>query len=471
MTSAEKIRGLIDRNAPVFEDMSDHIWDFAEFRFQEFNSSKIQREFLKKEGFTITEKIAKMDTAFMAEWGEGEPLIGILGEFDALPDLSQECDVLEKKPIEGHKYGHGCGHQLLGTAAVEAAAAVKRYLEESGLKGRIRFYATPAEEGASAKTFMLREGCFLDLDICISWHPDNVNNCGGSTLSMIRAYFNFHGKAAHAALAPHLGRSALDAVELMDVGCNYLREHIIPEARIHYAITNSGGSAPNTVQSEAEVCYNIRAPKNGDMVAIYDQIQAVAKGAAMMTGTTVDIRPVSYYANYLDNATLNHVTEECMREIVDHSYTEEELQYAKNFQTVLSPNALKTAREQALLYGGEHAKEIADSPMCLYTLPTALPKPASTDYGNVSWNVPSICFSCTCFAAGTALHSWPAVAQGKSSIAHKGMHNAAAVMALAAVKIFEDPALVEKAKEDFEAAKGEETYTCILPDTVKPGDF
>ncbi len=471
MSNTEKVWSLIDQDAAAFESMSDQIWGFAEFRFQEFKSSKLQKEYLKNEGFTITEKIANMDTAFMAEWGEGGPLIGILGEFDALPDLAQHSDCLEKNPIEGQKYGHGCGHNLLGTAAVEACVAVKKYLEETGLKGRIRFYATPAEEGASAKTFMLREGCFLDLDICISWHPDSENSCGGNTLSMIRAYFNFHGKSAHAAASPHLGRSALDAVELMDVGSNYLREHIIPEARLHYAITNSGGVAPNTVQGEAEVCYNIRAPRNQDMLEIYERLQCVAKGAAMMTGTTVDVRPVSYYANFLDNVTLNKLTEESMKQMLRQDYTEEELAYAKKFQPVLPENGVRHARENALRYGGEHAAEIIDGPICLYTLPTGLPKSASTDYGNVSWNVPSASLNCACFAAGTALHSWQAVSQGKSSIAHKGMHNAAAVMAQVAVRLFEDPALVDQAKKDFDTARNGEVYRCILPDNIIPGDF
>jgi len=468
---AEQIRTIIERRKPVFQHMSDSIWGFAEFRFQEFRSSAMHKKILYDEGFRITESLAGMETAFMAEWGEGGPLIGILGEFDALPSLSQKCDSLKQEPSDGSEYGHGCGHHLLGTAAVEACIAVRDYLKEHCLSGRIRYYATPAEEGAAAKTFMLRAGCFLDLDVCLSWHPDSMDTCGGSTLSMVRAYFNFCGKSAHAALAPHLGRSALDAVELMDVGCNYLREHVIPEARFHYAITNSGGPAPNTVQSEAQVCYNIRAPKTGDMLDIYERICCVAKGAAMMTGTSVDIRPVSYYANYLDNALLNRITAESMVQILDEQYTQEELDYAKAFQSVLPPENIRRARDNALRYAKERIPEVIDSPISRYTCPVGMPKSASTDLGNVSWNVPTSCFSCTCFAAGTSLHSWQAVAQGKSALAHRGMHNAASVMALTAVRLFEEPKFITQAKEDFKLAKGEEVYRCILPDHVKPGDF
>ena len=468
---AKRIQDIINRRKPVFESMSDDIWDYAEFRFQEYRSSKRQREYLESEGFRITEKLAGMETAFMAEWGEKGPLIGILGEFDALSDLSQKSDSLEKEAREEKNYGHGCGHHLLGTAGVEACVAVRDYLREQGVEGVIRYYATPAEEGAAAKTFMLREGCFLDLDICITWHPDSAKSVGGNTLSMIRAYFNFHGKNAHAAMSPHLGRSALDAVELMDVGCNYLREHVLPEVRFHYAITNSGGTAPNTVQSEAEVCYNIRAPRNGDMLDVYERIRSVAEGAALMTGTRVDVRPVSYYANHLDNTLLNRLTAEAMDQILDESYTESELEYARKYQSVLSEEGVKRAKENAARYLEHPTREQVDSPISLYGCPIGLPKSASSDAGNVSWNVPTAFFSCPCFAAGTALHSWQAVAQGKADLAHRGMHNAAAVMALTAVCLCESPELIVQAKEDFALAKADEEYRCILPDHVKPGDF
>ena len=257
----------------------------------------------------------------------------------------------------------------------------------------------------------------------------------------------------------------------MDVGCNYLREHVLPEVRFHYAITNSGGTAPNTVQSEAEVCYNIRAPRNGDMLDVYERIRSVAEGAALMTGTRVDVRPVSYYANHLDNTLLNRLTAEAMDQILDESYTESELEYARKYQSVLSEEGVKRAKENAARYLEHPTREQVDSPISLYGCPIGLPKSASSDAGNVSWNVPTAFFSCPCFAAGTALHSWQAVAQGKADLAHRGMHNAAAVMALTAVCLCESPELIVQAKEDFALAKGDEEYRCILPDHVKPGDF
>lgn len=426
---------------------------------------------LMQEGFRITDQIAGMETAFMAEWGDNGPLIGILGEFDALPSLSQASDVDRCQPLDGQLYGHGCGHHLLGTAAVEAAVAVKEYLQNRTIAGRIRYYATPAEEGASGKTFMLREGCFMDLDICLSWHPDSSYSCGGSTLSSIRTYFNFYGQSAHAAFSPELGRSALDAVELMDVGCNYLREHIIPEARIHYAITNSGGTAPNTVQGEAEVCYNVRAPKNGQVVDILRRIEKVAQGAALMTETTFTSRPVSYYANFLDIPILNQMVNRNMRQTLDLNYSKEELKYAVKFRAAAPENGIKTAREEALIYGETDEEKDPEYPISRFIRPVGMPKSVSADLGNVSWNVPTAYFCSVCYAAGTPLHSWQAVAQGKSSIAHRGMRNAAVIMALTAAQLLESPALIAQAKKELLDVKGNEKYECILPANVSAGSF
>lgn len=422
---------------------------------------------MANEGFEITSNLCNLETAFMAQWGEGKPIIGIVGEFDALPNLNQECDVLEKKSTENQKFGHGCGHNLLGSASMQAAVAVKDYLQKNNITGTIRYYATPGEEGGSGKTFMLRDGCFLDLDICISWHPNCTYTCGGSSLANILVFFDFSGKSAHAAQSPELGRSALDAVELMNVGANYLREHIIQEARVHYAVTNSGGDAPNTVQAQAQVLYAIRAPKNVQIVDIYERICDVAKGAALMTGTTVEIRPVSYYADCLDNNTLNEIVYRNMQEIIDIDYTDEELRYAAQYQALAPVQNVNRIKDEAKKYGQQNP----DSPMATYLTKPGIPTPASTDLGNISWNVPTAFFSTACFAIGTPLHTWLAVAQGKSSIAHKGMKNAALVMALTAVQLFENQYLIEQAKNDFENAKDGEKYQCLLPDDVKAGSF
>ena len=466
--TAGQIRGFIDQDTASFDTMSDAIWEFAEFRFQEFRSCKIQKDRLREEGFRITERLADMDTAFMAEWGEGGPVIGILGEFDALPGLSQEADATEPREIPGQSCGHGCGHHLLGTAAVQAAVAVRRWMEKTGVPGRIRFYATPAEEGRSGKTFMLRAGCFADLDVCISWHPDYRRGIGGSTLASIGVTYRFDGVSAHAAVSPHLGRSALDAVELMNVGCNYLREHIVPEARIHYAITDSGGSMPNVVQAHAEVCYSIRAPHSGVLADIYRRVEDIAKGAALMTGTAVESRPFSFYADYLDNPTLNLLTKECMAAVIDENYSEEELSYARKFQAALPEPWLAENARFAAAYGSEKSAAYIGSPIALYEMPVAHPKPPSSDLGNVSWVVPCVCLNTACYAAGTPLHSWQATAQGRSALAHHGRTNAAAAMALISAELYLRPELINQAKRDLEEAKGGEDYVCLLPDSVMP---
>lgn len=469
--NAEEIIQWVKRKSRLYETVSDRIWEFAEIRFKEYQSKKIQMDLLAEEGFRITDKIAGMETAFMAEWGSGGPLIGILGEFDALPNLSQICDLDHCQALDGQLFGHGCGHHLLGTAAVEAAAAVKEFLQNKKIAGRIRYYATPAEEGASGKTFMLREGCFTDLDICLSWHPDSAYSCGGSTLSSIRTYFNFYGQSAHAAFSPELGRSALDAVELMDVGCNYLREHVIPEARIHYAITNSGGTAPNTVQAEAEVCYNVRAPKNGQVLDILRRIEKVAQGASLMTETTFTSRPVSYYANFLDIAVLNQMVYKIMNQTLDLNYSEEELEYARKFRAAAPESGVKTAREEALLYGRTEEEKDPEYPVSRYIRPVGMPKAVSADLGNVSWNVPTAYFCSVCYAAGTPLHSWQAVAQGKSALAHRGMRNAAVILALTAAQLFETPSIITQAKKELLEIRGSEKYECILPADVTAGSF
>ncbi len=462
------IRNFIDRDARSFDDMSDTIWKYAENRFQEHRSCRLQKERLHAEGFRITENLAGMDTAFMAEWGRSGPVIGILGEYDALPGLSQEADFAEPQPIPGQECGHGCGHHLLGTAAVQAAVSVRRWLEMTGTPGRIRFYATPAEEGSSGKTFMLRAGCFKDLDICISWHPDYRKGIGGSTLASMGVAYRFSGVSAHAAVNPHLGRSALDAVELMNVGCNYLREHIIPEARLHYAITDSGGSMPNVVQAHAEVRYSIRAPHSGDLADIFHRVENVAKGAALMTGTLVESRPFSYYADYLDNNTLNQLTKECMDAIVDENYSEEELSYARRFQSALPEAWLAENARFAAAYMPDRGSSHADSPIALYEMPAGHPKPPSSDLGNVSWIVPCVCLNTACYAAGTALHSWQATAQGCSALAHHGRTNAAAAMALIAAELYRRPLLISQAEKDLIQARGGESYKCLLPDDVAP---
>lgn len=449
-----ELKTIIHNNKEKFENISDKIWENPETKYEEFKSSKIQINFLKENGFRIKEGIANIKTAFWAEYGKGFPVVGILGEFDALPNLSQVSDIAEEIPLEEGKPGHGCGHHLLGSASMEAVCSLKVLMEKRGIKGTIRYYGCPAEEGGAGKAFMVREGVFDDVDIAFTWHPGDMPVIMNKSLANTRIIFNFKGISAHAAAAPHLGRSALDAVELMNVGANYLREHIIPEARLHYAILNAGGDAPNVVQAEAKSFYAIRAPKITQLGEIVRRVSDIAKGAALMTETKVDIKVVSAYANLVANEALDKIMVENIKEFLPIEYTKEEIEYAKKFNALTSrPNP--------------------DNPMNtqLFVVPDNFIPPVSTDAGDVSWVVPTSILGAPTYAAGTQVHHWSAVAQGKSSIAHKGMHFAALIMASSALDVFNNTEIVEKAKKDLEKAKKGENYISLIPKETKPGDF
>ena len=324
----KEISEKIEDKKEYYAEISDKIWKFAEPRFQEYKSSELLQQSLKKEGFSIKSNLAGEETAFIAEYGSGKPVIGFLGEFDALPGLSQKADTTERIPEEkasdskyesvperekkqnpGSGYtdncGHGCGHQLIGTGTLAAVIALKDFMKAHNLKGTIRYYGCPAEENAGGKAFLVRDGYFNDCDLALCWHPEQGRRaCYGSTKANFRVFFTFHGTPAHASMCPELGRSALDAVELMDVGVNYMREHMIDEARIHYAITDTGGDAPNVVQSRAQVLYAIRAPKITQVKELYNRVCNIAKGAALMTETTVEIRQVAAYSNLISSKIL-----------------------------------------------------------------------------------------------------------------------------------------------------------------------
>ena len=298
MSYTQDLSQLIQNRSDEFISISDDIWGFAESRFQEFRSYERQAAYMEQEGFRVKKGIAGEDTAFIAEYGSGKPVIALLGEYDALSGLSQKADEPSHCPLQEGGDGHGCGHNLLGTASLAAAVALKEYMAEKNLPGTIRYYGCPAEENAGGKAFLVRDGAFADCDIAITWHPGWMNQVTPSgSLANFRVFYTFHGKSAHAAGAPHLGRSALDGVEIMDVGVNYMREHMIDEARIHYAIINTGGTAPNVVQSEAQVLYAIRAPKVTQVKELFERVSDCARGAALITGTTVDIRQVAAYSD------------------------------------------------------------------------------------------------------------------------------------------------------------------------------
>lgn len=476
MNTIFNVTEYIEKNKDMFTNISDMIWDIAEPRFKEYKSMEVLCKKLEAEEFEITSPVAGMETAFVASYGKGAPVIAILGEYDALYNMSQVADVFEQKAKEENGTGHGCGHHALGTAALAAALAVKEYIKNSGVSGTIKYYGCPAEEGGSGKTFMVREGAFDGVDAALTWHPNSqTGTLNISTLANIQALFKFKGQSSHAAFAPHLGRSALDAVELMNIGANFLREHIIPEARLHYAITNTGGNSPNVVQANSEVLYLIRAPKLSQVSDIFKRVEDIAKGAALMTGTQVEMVFDRATSNVVPNVTLGRVLHENLKKVGAIEYTEEELAFAKKMQRSLVP---ESADEKDLLMAIKKAESMKPSMLTDFETPMAkdlmplieapLVMPASTDVGDVSCVVPTAQFAVACYALGTPEHSWQLVAQGKSSVFHKGMLQAGKVLALAAVDLLERPEVIEKAWEEHLSKTAGEGYSSPIPRDVVP---
>lgn len=396
-----------------------------------------------------------MDTAFVATFGNGKPKIGILGEYDALYNLSQKANIDEKQAVVENGNGHGCGHNALGVGALAAVVAVKDYMVKNNLKGTICYFGCPGEEGGSGKTYMVREKVFSDIDAAFTWHPSDVTGVvEGSTLANIQAYVRFYGKSAHAAACPHLGRSALDAVELMNVGINYLREHVIEDARMHYALTNGGGLSPNVVQAFAEELLLVRAPKMSQAKEIYERVKSIAKGAALMTGTKVEIIFDKAASNVIVNDTLNKVMYEKLLELEPIKLIKEEEEFAKKIKNTLGDE------EKA------SGKFIVDS-VKEYKF-TEKAAPGSTDVGDVSFVVPTAQINTSCWASGTAGHSWQVVSQGKCSYLHKAMLLAGKAMALSALELFENDEIITKAKAELKERLNGEEYVCPIPADVKP---
>lgn len=465
MTRRSDVWQGVDEIAPVFTALSDRVWDMPEINYEEVRSSAAHVEILAAEGFRVHRGLAGMPTAVMGEAGEGGPVIAILGEYDALPGLSQQAGLAEEKPLVEGGHGHGCGHNLLGAGALLAATAVRNHLARSGLPGRIRYYGCPAEEGGSSKGFMVRAGVFDDVDVAISWHPApfaGVNN--PVSLACNELFFHFAGRAAHAASSPHLGRSALDAVELMNVGVNYLREHMPPTARVHYAVTDTGGHAPNVVQARATVRYLVRArslPELNDLVA---RVKDVAKGAALMTGTTVRSEMISGDANLIGNTPLETLMHENLCELGPPVFSDDDREVAAGFQRTFTPEDIKAAFSR---FGLKERKGVV---LCDVVFPpeSGDGTSGSTDVGTVSWVVPTVQMRGATYAVGTPGHSWQLVAQGKLPAAHKGMVHAAKVMAATAVDLFTEPALIEKAKADHAARLEGTPFVNPIPDDVMP---
>lgn len=460
---------FIDTQAAAYIELADSIWNYAELGYQEQHSSAAHVDYLQRHGFRITRGVAGIPTAFVAEAGSGGPILGILGEFDALAQMSQESRALECRPsseiMTGH--GHGCGHHLLGTAAHLAAAGVKDYLDTSGTPGTVRFYGCPAEEGGFGKTFMAREGLFDDLSVALTWHPGPFNAIKNkSYLAVKQAYFRFTGRAAHAGESPHLGRSALDALELMNVGVNFMREHMPSNARVHYAITDAGGLAPNVVQASAEALYMIRAPHNQEVDALYQRVSDIAKGAALMTGCQVQVEFHSGCSNMVLNDPLNHLLYANLQRLGAPRFDADDEALAKGMHETTRPDE-RAHMGRWLTAAWRDPKPLFDK-VDTYDPRVIVPVHGSTDVGDVSWITPTAQFMTTCFAFGTPPHSWQWVAQGKSGIAHKGMVLAAKVIASTAIDILRNPSHIETARQHWHERRGGIPYRCPIPVDVLP---
>jgi aminobenzoyl-glutamate utilization protein B len=466
VSELEDIARQVDRKRYAFVALADRIWRLAEIRFNEHQSAAAHVAALAEEGFRITRNVAGMETAFVAESGGGAPVIGFLGEYDGLAGLSQEAGVAEPRTSTPGAVGHGCGHHLLGAGAALAAVAVRNYLMATGTRGTIRFYGCPAEEGGSGKTFMARAGAFDDLDAAVSWHP----GCFAavmtrSSLANFQVYWRFAGRASHAASAPHLGRSALDAVELMNIGVNFLREHMPAGARIHYSITDAGGVSPNVVQPRAEVLYLIRAPDVEHARTLFARVRKIADGAALMTETGVDLEIDKACSNLLPNMTLAAAMHENLMRVGPVPFDAQDVAFATRIRETLSREDIDHSVET---YGTPEAASAAlyGAPVPLDGAPRLIG--GSTDVGDVSWIVPTVQMWGACFAVGTPGHSWQVVAQGMSPAAHKGMVHAAKVMAATALDAIRDPALLQRARAELRERAGGAGYRCPIPDDVIP---
>ncbi len=465
MRNSDEIWPLVEAHEEAFIALANSVFDTPEVAYTETKSCAAHLAQLEATGARIKQNLAGIPTAVMGEWGDGGPVIAILGEYDALPALGQEPGVAEPKPL-GYA-GHGCGHNLLGSAAMLAAVALRDWLAETGTPGRVRYYGCPAEEGGAAKAFMVRAGEFADVDAAITWHPNDYTGIMPPlALANMRIDFTFHGRAAHAAGSPELGRSALDAVELMNVGVNYMREHMPDDARVHYAYLDAGGEAPNVVQSKATVRQLIRSRNNKGLRDLVARVRKIGEGAALMTETRVEAKVVSAVSSMLSSPVLEAAMEAHILAFGGPEFDAADRAFAADIQKTL------TAEHVADTFW--RAGRDVDPEMVLadFVVPLAETRPAgsgSTDVADVSWAVPTVQTYVTTCALGTPFHSWQLTAQGKSPAAHKGMVHAAKIMAATGRDLFAKPDLLAAAKAEHAANLAREPYICPLePDVMPP---
>ena len=448
-------------------ELADRIWSFAEVGFRETRSSEAIAEVLRREDFRVALGAAGMPTAIVAEFGTEGPVVGFLGEYDALPNLSQKVGSVCEPVIPGAP-GHGCGHNLLGVGALGGALAVRDAIESGRVRGRVKYFGCPAEELLAGKVFMVRAGCFEGVDCVFTWHPSNKNGVWGTACTaMNSAKFHFHGRTAHAASDPFNGRSALDAVEIMNVAANYLREHVIPDARIHYVITDGGGE-PNVVPAECTVWYYVRAPRRHQVEEIFDRVVKCAQGAALATETTMDVEFLSGCYDVLSNPVMERVLMEKLLELEPLSFTEEDRTFAREILKTVPDRYRKGKQELLETYG----VDIGDKVICDFVLTDVIekgrPSGGSTDVGDVSYVVPTTQAMTVCGPVGLTAHCWQFTASARTHIAHEGMLFAAQALGLAGIEMLAHPELIAEAREAFEKQHGGEPYVSPLPQGTEP---
>lgn len=443
----------VDTNADTYTELALSIWDKAELGYLETQSSALLQETLSTEGFRIDSGVADIPTAFVASYGEGKPVIAVLAEFDALPGISQSAQS-HRDIVEGKPSGHACGHHLFGAGSVAAAVAVRHWMEDNQIKGTVRLYGTPAEEGGSGKVYMVRAGLFDDVDVVLHWHPNDRNAANPSTsLANRSAKFRFRGVSSHAAAAPERGRSALDGVEAMNYMTNLMREHVPQETRIHYVIT-SGGAAPNVVPDFAEVYYYVRHPSAKTLAGIWDRVMAAADGAAKGTGTTLESEVIHGNHSLLPNEVLAQAMHKNLSRVGGVQYNADERKFAKELSSTLGLERDRLGQEAEI-----QALKMSSGM-------------GSTDVGDVSWLVPTAGLYTATWVPGTSPHSWQAIAAGGMSIGGKGMLVAAKTLALTMVELFQDPGLVTAARQEMEQRRGENfVYKALLGDRQPPLDY
>ena len=448
ISPAEKMKSFasasLEAAYPSYKETALTIWDYAEVGYKEVKSSALHQETLSKAGFRVEPGVAGIPTAFVATFGSGKPVIGILAEYDALPGISQKA--VPERAIAGKDAGHACGHHLFGTASVAAAISIKDLIESKQFSGTIKVYGTPAEEGGSGKVYMVRAGLFNDVDAVIHWHPGSENSVTmTSALANKSAKFRFRGISAHAAASPERGRSALDGVESMNIMVNMMREHIPQETRIHYVITN-GGKAPNVIPDFAEVYYYVRHPKRDVVKSIFERVVKAAEGAAIGTETKMEYEIIGGTHDLLLNRTLAEIMQANLEKIGGFYYTEEEKVFARKIQASFdtkTPDIESAAMIQPLKIQMDAGG-------------------GSTDVGDVSYTVPTVGLKTATWVPGTAAHSWQAIAAGGTEIGTKGMLVAAKAMSHTAIDLFTNSDLILKAAEEFKKVKGSYQYEALL---------